>query len=340
MNKERKILKEALEQFEKLTDLKADTEWNVGNNDKGIDAIITIPKLKFKLYAEVKLNLTNQTMGGIVHQLKDLYAGDKVILITRYVTPQLADRLKELEVFFLDTAGNMYINIPNMLLFVKGNKTRILRPEEKPMRAFQPAGLQLIYALLCNPGLENKPYRTMAEKANIANGAVALAIKDLKKLEYLIDMGEKGRRLKNKKELLQRWVNQYAELLRPKLFEGRYKVEDKDWWKNQDITRYNAKLGGETAAALLTKYLKPEDHTIYIDDNKGNIVLQLRLKNDPKGNVELLKKFWNFNDANERNNIVNPILVYADLLATGNNRNIETAKIIYEQEIIQYIREA
>ncbi len=339
MENERKILKEALEQFEKLTGLKADTEWNVGNNDKGIDAIITIPKLKFKLYAEVKLNITNQTMGGIVHRLKDSYAGDKVILITRYVTPQLADRLKELKVFFLDTAGNIYINIPEMLLFVKGNKTKMPPPEEKPVRAFQPAGLQLIYALLCNPGLENKPYRTMAEKANIANGAVAFAIKDLKKLEYLIDMGEKGRKLKNKKELLQRWVNQYAELLRPKLFEGRYKIEDKDWWKNQDITKYNAKLGGETAAALLTKYLKPEDHIIYIDDNKGNIVLQLKLKNDPKGNVELLKKFWNFNNANEENNIVNPILVYADLLATGNNRNIETAKIIYEQEIIQYIRE-
>ena len=265
--------------------------------------------------------------------------GINVILITRYVTPQLADRLKELKVFFLDTAGNIYINIPEMLLFVKGNKTKMPPPEEKPVRAFQPAGLQLIYALLCNPGLENKPYRTMAEKANIANGAVAFAIKDLKKLEYLIDMGEKGRKLKNKKELLQRWVNQYAELLRPKLFEGRYKIEDKDWWKNQDITKYNAKLGGETAAALLTKYLKPEDHIIYIDDNKGNIVLQLKLKNDPKGNVELLKKFWNFNNANEENNIVHPILVYADLLATGNNRNIETAKIIYEQEIIQYIRE-
>ncbi len=339
MNKKRKILNKALTQFEKLTELKAETEWNVGNNDKGIDAIITIPKLKFKLNAEVKLNLTNQMIGGIVHRLNDLDAEDKVILITRYVTPQLADRLKELKVFFLDTAGNMYINIPDMLLFVKGNKTKMPLPEEKPVRAFQPAGLQLIYALLCNPGLENKPYRTMAEKANIANGAVALAFKDLKKLQYLVDTGEKGRKLKNKKELLQRWVNHYTELLRPKLFEGRYKVEDKDWWKNQDITKYNAQLGGETAAALLTKYLKPEDHTIYINDNKGKIILQLRLKNDPKGNVELLKRFWNFNDTNKKKNIVNPILVYADLLASGNNRNIETAKIIYEQEIIQYIRE-
>ena len=339
MNKERKILKKALTQFEKLTELKAETEWNVGNKDKGIDAIIKIPKLKLKLYADVKLNLTNQTIGGIVHMLNDLYAENKVILITRYVTPQLADRLKELKVFFMDTAGNMYINIPDMLLFIKGNKTKMLPQEEKPVRAFQPAGLQLIYALLCNPGLANKPYRTMAEKANIAHGAVALAVKDLKKLQYLVDMGEKGRKLKNKKELLQRWVNQYAELLRPKLLEGRYKVEDKDWWKNQDITKYNAQLGGETAAALLTKYLKPEDHTIYIDDNKGKIVLQLRLKNDPKGNVELLKRFWNFNETNKKKDIVNPILVYADLLATGNNRNIETAKIIYEQEIIQYIRE-
>ncbi|MDO9124685.1 MAG: type IV toxin-antitoxin system AbiEi family antitoxin [Deltaproteobacteria bacterium] len=31
--------------------------------------------------------------------------------------------------------------------------------------------------------------------------------------------------------------------------------------------------------------------------------------------------------------------MYADLLATGNERNIETAKMIYDQHIVQFIRE-
>ena len=38
-------------------------------------------------------------------------------------------------------------------------------------------------------------------------------------------------------------------------------------------------------------------------------------------------------------NIVHPILVYADLIASGDKRNIEIANMIYEREIIGLIRE-
>jgi hypothetical protein len=337
---EKEILKKTLARFKELTGQVTAVKTGVRfPKDVVVDAIIKIPKLKAILYAEIKLNVTNQTLGAIVHQLKVMNTEEKNILITQYITPQLADRLKELDMQFLDTAGNGYINLPNMFLFIKGNKTKESLVKEKPIRTFQPAGLRLIYALLCNPGLENETYRVMANAANIANGAVAWAIKDLKKLGYLIDMGKKGRRLIKKKELLQRWVNLYAELLRPKLLIGRFTTDNINWWKNKDIINLNALYGGETAAALLTKYLKPQNHTIYSKDNYGKLLLQLKLKNDPNGNIEVLEKFWNFEDARADNNLVNPVLIYADILATGDNRNIETAKLIYDKEIIRYIGE-
>jgi len=34
-----------------------------------------------------------------------------------------------------------------------------------------------------------------------------------------------------------------------------------------------------------------------------------------------------------------PLLVYADLMATGEQRNLETARMIYEKYIVQLIRE-
>lgn len=340
MKTEREILKRALNRFEELTGLAAGVKLEVKlPGGRRADVRVRIPKLKTNLYAEIKLNVTNQALGGIVHQIKNVTTGGQGLLITRYITPQMADRLRELDTQFLDTAGNAYINLPGLFLFIKGNKAHADFAKEKTIRAFQPAGLQLVYALICNPGLENKPYRVMAEKANIANGAVTLTVKDLKKLGYLIDMGARGRRLTRKKELLQRWVNLYAELLKPKLLLGRYRTEDTDWWKQQDITKVNAKYGGETAAALLTKYLKPQNHTIYTEENNGKLLLQLKLKNDPKGNIELVKKFWNFDDAKNKKNLVNPVLIYADLLAAGDNRNIETAKIVYDKEIIRYIGE-
>ncbi len=57
------------------------------------------------------------------------------------------------------------------------------------------------------------------------------------------------------------------------------------------------------------------------------------------GEVEILKRFWKPAEPRTRKDVVHPILIYADLLATGNERNIETARIIYEQHIIQLIRE-
>ncbi len=337
---EHEILKKALKQFKNLTGLAAATKLEVKLPGNRIaDARIRIPKIKVYLYAEVMLNVTNQTLGAVVHQIKETTVGEQALLITRYITPQLADRLKELDLQFLDTAGNAYINLPNMFLFIKGNKVKEDFAKEKPIRAFQPAGLQLIYALICNPGLENRPYRVMAEKANIANGAVAWVIKDLKKLGYLVDMGKKGRKLIKKKELLQRWVNLYAELLKPKLFIGRYTTEYIDWWKQVKPLNVDAQFGGETAAAFITKYLKPQNHTIYTREKYGKLLLHLKLKKAPDGNVELFKKFWNFEDPFDKNNLVNPVLIYADLIATGDNRNIDTAKIIYDKEIIRYIGE-
>jgi len=337
---EKEILNEALRQLEELTGFNTEIKPEAKiPGKKNVDARIRIPKLKQTLYAEIKLNVTNQTIGAVAHQIKETAAGKQVILIAGYITPQLADKLKELDLQFLDTAGNGYINLPDLFLFVKGNKLKVEFEKEKPVRAFQPAGLQLIYALLCNPGLEDKPYRLMAEKADIANGAVTLVMRDLKKLGYLLDLGKKGRTLTRKNELLRRWINLYAELLKPKLLIGRYNTDNPDWWKQEKLLTRYALLGGETAAAILTGYLKPQKHTIYTGENHGRLLLQLKLKPGNNGNVELVKKFWNFEDLFDKDNLVNPVLVYADLIATGDKRNLETAKIIHDKEVVRYIGE-
>jgi hypothetical protein len=69
-----------------------------------------------------------------------------------------------------------------------------------------------------------------------------------------------------------------------------------------------------------------------------------KLKRETNGNVEILKRFWNFNHDrpdpdNKHLDLVHPVLIYADLLATGDARNIETAEIVYEKEIARFVRE-
>lgn len=297
---------------------------------------IKVNETEIKFYAEIKTNITTADIAIKLILHKDL---NQFLFVTRYATGEIADRLMKKNIQFIDMAGNAYINQPPIYIFVKGNRlTEGLRPTPVK-RAFKPTGLKLIYVLLCTPGLENKPYREIAAKANVALGTVVWIIRDLKELGHMLDMGKRGNKLIDKEKLLERWTLEYRERLMPKLILGRYRGKP-GWWEQTTLNPDHAQWGGEVAAARLTQYLKPQDGTLYIDPARLNqICLDNRLAKDPNGNTEILERFWKPDKNQTKEETVHPILVYADLLATGNQRNIETAKMIYEQYIVRLIRE-
>ena len=287
-------------------------------------------------YAEIKTIITKTEKNLLLMKEKRNYP---ILLIARFVNTQMAEQLRQDGIEFIDTAGNAFINQPPVYIFVKGN-----RPPEKagkPLlnRAFKYAGLRIIYAFLCNPGFENKTYREIADAANVALGTVDWIMNELKELGFLIDMGKRGLKLTQKEKLFQRWITAYPEQLRPKQVLGCYRGEP-GWWQQKRLDPLKAQWGGEIAAERLTQYLKPELITIYTTAQQLNqLLFDNKLKLDIAGDIEILGRFWKPVDMWKYDDLVHPILVYADLMATGNQRNLETAKMIYEQHIIQLIRE-
>ncbi len=277
--------------------------------------------------------VTPGNLGSVRMQLEQ--AGTAVVLITSYVNPVMAERLKQMNLPFIDTAGNVYLNLPPLYFYVKGNKLPNEVPAPVVRRVFRPAGLQIVFALLCNPGLEAQPLRTIAQKAGTALGTVAKVMQDLEAMRFLTKNDPGIRKLVNKKELLNRWVTAYPDHLRPKLILGYFKPQKHEWWKKVDLKVYQVFWGGEVAAWKLTAYLKPQRITLYAEHLPRQLLIDYKMKKVPEGGTEVLKKFWDFETENE---LVPPILVYADLLASGDARNIEAGKMIYEKEIAQYIR--
>jgi len=332
---EKEIIKEIREIFQKITKLDVQIQHAI----YGLDAVmrIAMQDKEWHFPLEVKNYLTRAALRLAVQQLRQF--PEKRLLATRYITPQMADELKEMDVQFVDTAGNAYINEPSLFIFIKGNKPAIKYRKKPPTRAFRPTGLQVVFALLCNPGLENAPFREIAKVAAAALGTVGLVMRNLKEMGYLFDMGKRGRRLIEKKNLLERWVTAYPEQLRPKQLIGRYMADNFDWWKDTNLHTFKAYWGGEIAATLLTKYLKPQMVTIYTKQPLGKLLLKHRIKKDPDGYIEILEAFWNVEYNLPYPNLVHPILIYADLLATGDSRNLETAEIICERELARLIRE-
>ena len=103
---------------------------------------------------------------------------------------------------------------------------------------------------------------------------------------------------------------------------------------------YRAQWGGEVAAAKMTDYLRPEKLTIYLPKKGGEELFRdARFRKDEFGEIVVYRAFWGdgMNYLNNQNDLVDPLIVYADLLATANARNMETAKIIYGEEIARFI---
>lgn len=340
--KEKKILNDALGEIRKNTGLAVDVvefEGRALDVKYRHDAIVKIQwnDLDYYFAVEIKNIVTRAILGIAVQQLK-LFK-QKGMLVAKYVNPRIADELKKMDVPFIDTVGNAYINEPPLFIYIKGNKPTDKDILEQPTRTFRPTGLQVIFALLCNPGLENKPFREIAIKADVALGTVGWVIYDLRRMGYLIDVGPRNRRLVRKDNLLNKWIAAYPEQLRPKKMIGRFKADNQYWWENADLKEIKALWGGEVAANIMTKYLKPQIITVYAKQPIGGFLLKNRIKKDANGDIEILKMFWEFEQDHLQNDLVPPLLIYADLLATGDTRNIETARMIYEKELSEYFRE-
>lgn len=298
-----------------------------------------------ELFVEAKTRMSRAALGPLKYQLDRAHGTG--VLVTEYINPAIANDLKKLGIQFFDAWGNAYINHAPLYIFVKGNR-RVRDYDTHTPRTIRPTFLKVLFALLCTPGLEDEPLRKIARIANVALGAVPAAFKDLERTGNLIDKGRGGRRLIRKEKLLERWVAAYPEVLRPKVILGRYTALDRQWWTNADLPKH-CFWGGEVAAAKMTRYLKPEIITIYTPRIHRDLLLENRLRKDEHGEIEVLGVFW-IKDIARRvsnegefykghENLVHPILVYADLIGTEDARTHETAKIIYDNEITKLIRE-
>lgn len=313
-----------------------------------IDARLEIGDDQIPAFAEIKPRIQQANLGAVIDQLR-MYGqrtgGEQWILVADYVNPKMAQELRDRGVQFMDTAGNAFIKADNLFVFVKGNKQQQEARIKDATRAFEPTGLRVLYAFLKNPDLVNQPYRVIAEQTGVANGTVGWVINGLKEEGYLRDLGRKrGKKLMNVTKLFYRWVEAYPQKLQKKLELGHWIVQDPYWWKKQQIRAYEGVWGGEIAGAKLTNNLNPLVATVYMPEGRLNELAQTeRMKKadrnaiDQEGLVKVYQMFWK-PDIDDPDT-TDPILTYADLTNTGDPRNMEIAKDVYDKYIDRHLRE-
>lgn len=306
----------------------------IDSSRQNYDALLRIKNLQFIVEAKSAVRTSNQ--GLVMSQLEEMKQNSNrpIILIAEYISKKATEELKERGFNYIDIAGNAFIKFNDLVVFIEGQK-KAKKEKTNQSRAFQEAGLKILFHLLYKPEHLQDSYRKIAEKADVSIGSVSNVMAELEELNFLLKTNDK-RVLKNTNELLERWIVEFNAVLRPRIVRKRMRFVDPDGqrnWKQLDTQSNDGVIlwGGEPGGALLTNNLRPEQFVIFTDLELSGLAKQFRLVPGENGEIEVLQKFWKNDLGNDK--IAPALLIYADLINSGFGRNIETAKQILENEL-------
>lgn len=326
---ERRILEAALAALAETTGMHGRVIREAPNREGTPDAVLELERnrRRYRFAVEIKAVDRFQTPALVKAQLADV--PDLPLLVAPYIARETADQCRVLQLPFLDTAGNAYLEAPDLFVYVTGQR-RAMEWERKRLRALTPAGLQIIFALLCRQDLLGVTYRELAKAAAVALGTVGPVLRDLKTRGFLRLERRRPQALLEPLRLVEEWATYYPTTLRPRLNPRRFEA-DPERLRRADLQKYQACWGGEVAAERLTHFLQAATFTIYAREPIAGLLAEHRMRANPRGNVEILDRFWQFATTNQ--GVVPPLLAYADLLATHDGRNIEAARLLHDQWI-------
>lgn len=280
---------------------------------------------------------------ALISQIKSMLA--KTVLFADFVNPVMAEKLRRRSISFVDCAGNLFIKDLSIKdkkfnFYVKGKKLSRLRAKRVRGRAFNSAGLKLIFAIFNRPQFLHASYRDISNKVNIALGSVGPVIDDLYASGYILDDGE--RRLVNKKRLFERWVDGYLEKLRPKQILACYTCDDENWWKAANPADFQGLWGGEVVIAKSTPFMMPETISLYFssDVRHKDFAEHNGLRRDDEGEICVYKNFWSPSYAGDDHmDGLSPMIVYADIVDSINPGSWDVAKTFYGEAVTHLLND-
>ncbi|MHB1922076.1 MAG: type IV toxin-antitoxin system AbiEi family antitoxin [Chitinophagaceae bacterium] len=322
------FIQEALQNFKKNTGFKG--AWKKTKStatDNGMDGEVyfTFDKKKLMLPMQVSKKIGPQHLPAIFEKQKKV---KDLVLVALDIPEQVAKNLRARRINYIDAAGNAFINSHDIFILIEGKKP--VRPQQGfQAKAFSKTGVKIIFQFLLNPGIINETIRSIANQADVSLDTVHKTIQGLKQLGYIIPITKKDMGWNNRKELFEKWIGEYDTRLKAGLHVGSFRfVKETDFlqWKEIHL-KDNTCWSGEPAGDLLTNYLRPEILTLYTKETKMEVIKNYRVLPDPNGYIRVYQKFWQGKET--QNVTAPPLLVYADLINTGDKRNIETAQKIY-----------
>lgn len=318
------IPQKALENFQIHTGWEA--EWE-RIEDEDVEGIVRLRggRQPISLPTKVRSTVPASVLPGLL-ELKERYG--KLLVVAGRISGSMTKDLKDLGIFFLDSAGNAYIETDMVFIWITGKKVEGVY-QAKPL--FTKTSLQLIFHFLAVEGLVGKTYREISEVTGVSLDTISRTINLLKENRFLIEVSFGNYQLVREEALLKRWIPEFGDRLKPKLLLGRFRFLKEENWEALEFDPNQTQWSGEPGADKLLNILRPEVFTVYTLEEKQALVKKYRLIPDPSGKIEVYRAFWNM-DCFPAAQTAPPLLIYADLLLSGVARNVEVAKQLMDVE--------
>lgn len=323
------ILNNAIHNLEKNIPINWDWKTIDYNKDKRVDGELSIilNNQKKIFFVAIKKDVKNHQLFNILNYKNKFI---HFLLVAEKLYPKVKKELRENRVNYLEGNGNVYINTDNLFLYIDTNEVTKTQ-KEKGNRAFTKTGLKVIFHFLLKPKLINQTQREIAEITNVALGNIPLIINGLLETNLIIRLNKKEYVIHNYEELLNKWITEFEQTLKPTLFKQRFRFQNRNQdWRMVVLNTDKTVWGGEPAGDIITNHLRPEKFTLYTKETTKDLILNYKLLPDDNGEITVYDMFW---DNDYDTNTAPKELVYTDLMITDDKRCKETAKLIFNEYI-------
>ncbi len=260
-------------------------------------------------------------------------AHDRLMLFTEYVPATLAEKLQRSDIWFADAQGNAFLALPGKLLVnVSGKRpTRVAVPRGQH---FSAAGARVLHYLLKHGPRIHATYRDIRAAVGVSIDKIGKLVRELESGGAVRVHGRGDYEILDGDHLLRLWVDAFDAKLLPELLVGRFVADgnpDVESIVSQaaDELKGNVVLGGEVAADALTSYLQAGTLRLYVPkESAASIRRRLRLAPSDSGAIELCDLYSNEISGEVDSlgvKVADPAFVYAELMASGDDRLAETA---------------
>lgn len=264
---------------------------------------------------------------------KPHYAGgEPLLLLGPRVTERSAQMFRQLDINFVDQAGNAFITFDGVHIDVRGRRAphrtgaRATRMTRGGVNLFSTKRSQVIFVLLSWPEVLNKPVRDLAAMSRVSLGQAQETLELLMQYGFL---DERKQLLPHQRgPLLDQWVAAYPSGLGSATKGRRFTGE----WIGLESGETAVFVSGEAAVPQL---LRPETAVLYTDELPVELIRVNRWRrNDEQPNILLRRKFWDLPHSPEMPGVYDApwLLVYADLLASNDSRQREVAQQLLEEQ--------